>query len=97
MRSFPSLNTIPVGTHCFVDRFFDTHCYRHDHQANTIITGECQKGGISFCTEAAKEAANSATRPNLLLGDLVQNLQYLGLIRTSDGLAVVPIHRLPVC
>lgn len=64
---------------------------------HVIVTGECQKGGISFCTGAAEEAAKFATEPYLFLGDLAQNLQYFGLIRTGDGLAVVPIHRLPVC
>lgn len=58
------------------------------------ITDQCQKGGISFCTEAAKSVA---TKPHLFLGDLVQNLQDFGLIRTGNSLAIVPIHRLPMC
>lgn len=66
-------------------------------EPHVIVTGECQKGGISFCTEAAEEAAKFATEPCLFLGDLIQNLQYFGLIRTGDGLAIVPIHRLHVC
>lgn len=73
---------------------FVGHVPHLDHRSERKYHRSMPEGGISFCTEAVKSVA---TKPHLFLGDLVQNLQYFGLIRTSNGLAIVPIHSLLVC